>query len=170
MCPNDDVNLEDDLTIKNYGYGVWNEEYIMQREKRLMYIKKRFSSYESIMDALSVLVCIEAVELDDVFFYINRIIEILSIIDIGLIVNYLKKNLPSNTFIQQYFEIIDAFYNISKNKRLKYAERIKHELLSTNFISQDVVNNILFEYICYKKLIKLFLYQLISNIYHIWTY
>ncbi len=133
---------------------------IAKRMKRVVYIRKNFNSYEGIMNTLSILGCIEHLELDDIFFCINKIVTQLSTIEIVSILKYLKQNMSRNdqsVYLSSYLHKIDELSVSVIHQIYEHIKLVKNEILLTGFISHDVMVNVLFEYICYKKLTIYFL-------------
>ncbi len=125
---------------------------------RCIYIRKNFKSYKLIMDSLSVFLYIVIDELDDMFYYIDKLISTLSINEFNSIIYYLMNyQYPSDYFVDylrdSYIEKIKKYEG-----NVEYRMQVKNEILLTNFINHDVVNNVLFEYISYKKLMIYFSY------------
>ncbi len=143
-----------------YDYDTYdNDDGVAFRKKttkRLVYIAKNFDSYERAMNTLSVLAYVHTSELNHVFYYITRISTKLLMIEIESIIDQLKKNLPENEISIEYnFKVINKFY-VQLTQQLEHIKKVKDEILLTGFISHDVMMNVLFEYISYKKLMIYF--------------
>src|SRR5687768_2697708 len=106
----------------------------VKRMKRVAYIRKNFNSYEGIMNTLSVLGCVEQIELDDIFFYINKIATQLSTIEIMSIINYLKQNMSRNdhsVYLSSYLHKIDELSVPVIHLIYEHIQLVKNEILLT---------------------------------------